>query len=207
MNNKDIEKLKKLAEPYFKGCDPDRWPHTLRVLDIARHLQKKEGGDLDIIEAAAILHDVALSKTGKENLKKGRILCHAAEGSKLAEQILRRIGFDEEKIKKIKHCIEVHRWSKDLKAETTEAQIIKDADRIDAIGAIGIARAFDYGSEDRKPFVSDDDFSTFYHIKNKLMKVDETSVGTETAKRIIKKRLEFTKLFVNEFEKEIEEIK
>lgn len=204
MNNEDFEKLKKLAEPYFKGCDPDRWPHTLRVLDIARHLQQKEGGDLDVIEAAAILHDVALSKTGKENLKKGRTLCHAAEGSKLAEQILRSISFDEEKIK---HCIEVHRWSKGFKAETKEAQIIKDADRIDAVGAVGIARAFDYGSEDRKPFVSDDDFSTLHHIKTKFLKIDENSVGTEAAKQIIKKRHEFTKLFVEEFEKEMEEIK
>ncbi|MDO8741371.1 MAG: HD domain-containing protein [Candidatus Woesearchaeota archaeon] len=204
MNNKDIERLKKLAEPYFKNTNPDRWDHTLRVLKIARILQQKEGGNLDIIEAAALLHDAG---RGIEQITKEKNLCHAEESSKIAEKILKKLNFNEEKIKKIKHCIEVHRWSKGLKAETTEAQIIKDADRIEATGAVGIARTFDGGSYKKRPFVSDDDFSTLYHIKNKLMKIDETSVGTETAKQIVKKRHEFTKLFVEEFEKEREEIK
>lgn len=203
MNKKDIKKLKELAKPYFKKGDSDRWMHTLRVLDIARFLQKKEGGNLDVIEAAAILHDIALSRTWKEGDGESKGLCHAAESSKLAEQILKKEGFSEDKIKKIKHCIEVHRWSKGLKPKTIEAQIIKDADRIDAIGAVGLARAFDYGAYNGRPLISKTEFSTLDHIKKKLTKIDADSVGTKTAKKIIKNRHNFVVLFAEQFEKEL----
>ncbi|MDP2750669.1 MAG: HD domain-containing protein [Nanoarchaeota archaeon] len=198
MNEKQIDGLKKLAEPHFKNADPDRWAHSLRVLSIARILQKHEGGDLDVIEAAAILHDTG---RGVECINKK--LCHAEESSKIADKLLAKINFPKAKINKVKHCIEAHRWSKGLKAETIEAQIIKDADRLEASGAVGVARAFTLGMHRSRPFVSETEFSTLDHIKKKLIKIDADSVGTKTAKKIIKNRNKFVVLFAEEFEKEL----
>ncbi len=198
MNKKDIEKLKELARPYFKHADPDRWAHSLRVLNIARHLQKHEGGDLDVIEAAAILHDTG---RGIECINKK--LRHEEESSKTADKLLRKINFPAAKVSRVQHCIEVHRWSQGLKAETIEAQIIKDADRIDAIGAVGLARAFTLGAHRLRPFISKTEFSTLDHVKKKLIKIDADSVGTRTAKKIIKNRHKFVVLFAEEFEKEL----
>ncbi len=90
-----------------------------------------------------------------------------------------------------------------MKAETIEAQIIKDADRIEASGAIGLARVFALGAHRLRPFISETEFSSLYHIQKKLVKINANSVGTKTAKKIIKNRHKFVVSFAEEFEKEL----
>ena len=111
--------------------------HTLRVRGLALTLAEKEHADKEIVEAAAMLHDIARAK---EDKNKG--VCHAEQGAIEAEKVLSKLDFPKEAIAKVQYCITVHRVSKGLKAETPEAKILQDADRLDVLGAIGIGRVF-----------------------------------------------------------------
>jgi uncharacterized protein len=171
-------------------------------------LAKSEKVDLKVLKTAALLHDIARSKQCK-----GEILCHAEEGPKIAEKILKEMGFPEEKIESVCHAIAVHRYSKQLKAETKEAEIIQDADRLDALGAITIARIFDYGGRmDRlmhDPKVKPGKYghniesnSSFNHFYEKILKIKPETFNTKEAKSIAKERYNFVKEYVDRFVKE-----
>jgi len=90
------------------------------VLKYSRILAKKLNADLEIVEIAALLHDIGLISGLREN--------HHITGSEIAEKKLKELGYDEDKIKKVKHCIFSHRGSRDIFRESVEAQIIADAD-------------------------------------------------------------------------------
>ena len=106
--------------------------------NLALKIGRKEKADLGILEIAALLHDICKS----DELKCQGKFCHAEKGARLAEEILRKYGFGEEIIAAISHCIITHRTRNNFQPETKEAKILYDADKLDAIGAIGIARNF-----------------------------------------------------------------
>ena len=126
------------------GCHD--WEHTARVLHNAKIIASRESLktnlDLKIVEAAAILHDVARLEELKTNGK----VCHASLGAKLALEILPKCGFcDETENAKIAECIKRHRFrGKNDAPETIEQKIIYDADKLDSIGAVGIGRAIHF---------------------------------------------------------------
>ena len=93
--------------------------------------------DPDLLRAAALLHDVARPMEDE-----GFVDDHAKEGVKIAREILKRVGFPESKIGKVAYYIEVRRFRSRVKPETIEAQILQDADRLDVLGAISVARVF-----------------------------------------------------------------
>jgi len=103
---------------------------------IAKH---EEGVDLDVLIPAALLHDIARVEEIEDNTGKTD---HAILGSQLASDILKNMDYDEDKIEKIKHCIVTHRYRTGNEPRTIEAKILFDADKLDAIGAVGIARTF-----------------------------------------------------------------
>ncbi|MBN1977413.1 MAG: HD domain-containing protein [Anaerolineae bacterium] len=111
--------------------------HVLRVLALAERIGQAEGADMEIVRAAALLHDVAREQADAEGLD------HAAIGAERAREIL--AGRPPEKIEAVVHAIAAHRFRADSAPETLEAQVLFDADKLDAIGAVGIARAFAYG--------------------------------------------------------------
>ena len=184
--------------------------HILRVYRNAEMISKKEeGADLDIVLAAALLHDLVVHPKGSMKTK------HSAdESADIAKKILSEYNYySAEKIEKVVYAIRTHSYSKKLIPSTLEAKILQDADRFDAIGAIGIARTFSVGgSENRSlynpkdPFCEsdrglDDTRWTLDHIKKKLLILN--SMHTKTAKEIAKQRTDFIESFLNQLRSEI----
>lgn len=113
--------------------------HVLRVYHVAETLAEGETADLEVIRLAALLHDIGNvreqeDKTGKTD--------HAVESVRLAKPFLRKLGYPERKIAHVCDCILTHRYRTNRELETLEAKILFDADKLDSIGAVGVARNF-----------------------------------------------------------------
>ena len=134
------EKVKRKLK---KSRDSHNWDHTERVYNNCIKIGREENADMEIVEYAAILHDIGRKKGDQSKGKK----CHAKIGAKIAEKMLKKQGLDRAKIEKIIHCIITHRFRSDNPPKSLEAKILFDADKLDAIGAIGIGRAFQFAGE------------------------------------------------------------
>lgn len=139
-----------IADTYYPKHD---WAHgrshVERVLRMAKEIGRKESANLEIIELAAILHDIFENREAHSNIGEFR---HEIEGSKEARKILTNLGTANSTIDAVCHCIESHRKrSGRIEPETIEAKCLFDADKLDCIGAIGIVRSafvsFDHGQE------------------------------------------------------------
>ena len=208
MDDKFFEDLREKISPYFERGDGHDFDHVERVYGSALKISEGEDVDMDIVKAAVLLHDVARAK--EEELG----VCHAEEGAKMAVDILKEVGFPDEKIGKVVHAIEVHRYSKGLKAESREAEILQDADRLDVLGAVIIGRAFEKAGKNGIP-VYDPDLpimevydgsktTAINHFYEKSLRIVPESFKTEKAREIAKGRYDFVKEFVERFEKEWE---
>ncbi|MDR0802951.1 HD domain-containing protein [Fluviicola sp.] len=137
-----IDQLREIVEEKFRNESADHdWYHVERVLKLAEFIQGKEGGNLEVVQAAALLHDISDHKLN------GGIKNDCA---RVSREILTSLGADPEFIECV--CEIVDRVSfkgAGVEDETgsIELAIVRDADRLDAIGAIGIARAFHYGGK------------------------------------------------------------
>ena len=139
-----IEKIKKEAKKYFKNAKGSHdWSHIERVYNLAMEIGRKEKADLEILKLSAIFHDIGRKSQDRSKGKND----HSKIGAKLAKKILKKYNFETEKIKKIIHCIETNRFRGKKKPKSKEAKILFDADKLDAIGAIGIGRAFLFAGE------------------------------------------------------------
>lgn len=108
--------------------------HVLRVHALALRIAQAEGADAEIVSAAALLHDVARVEADRLGV------CHAEMGARQARDILR--GHPPDKVEAVAAAIASHRFRNAVKPPTLEARVLYDADKLDAIGAIGIARAY-----------------------------------------------------------------
>ncbi|WP_297430042.1 HD domain-containing protein [Clostridium sp.] len=136
------EKHKKIIEIVQDKltCSAHNLDHVFRVYNLCLLLAKYEKDvDLEILIPSALLHDIARVEESED--KTGEI-DHAVLGSIVAENILRKLEYEEEKIEKIKHCIIAHRFRTGNEPNTIEAKILFDSDKLDVIGASGIARTF-----------------------------------------------------------------
>ena len=123
------------AEAYYSGKDAAHdFEHVLRVLKLAERIGEAEGADMDILRAAVLLHDVARVAEDEGGP------CHAETGAQRAREIL--AGHPEDKVEAVAHAIATHRFRSSAVPQTLEARILYDADKLDAIGAIGVARAY-----------------------------------------------------------------
>ncbi|MCF6277311.1 MAG: HD domain-containing protein [Anaerolineales bacterium] len=123
--------------------------HILRVYRMAERLAKAEGADMEIVRAAALLHDAQGSAPGAGSARAE----HHQTSATFAVEILSAKGWDAERIAAVQHCILAHRFRNPAEQpQTLEAQIIFDADKLDAIGAIGIARVIAYAALAGTPF-------------------------------------------------------
>tara|TARA_R100001143_G_C3360981_1_gene135631 strand:+ start:13630 stop:14259 length:630 start_codon:yes stop_codon:yes gene_type:complete len=182
--------------------------HTERVVRNAQLLAKEETCDEEVVLAAAWLHDCVIVPKDDPNRKKASKM--AAEKATI---YLKSIQFDNEKIPKVAHAIESHSFSAGIKPKTLEAKIVQDADRLDALGAIGIARCFMVGGQMNRslyqaedPFcihrVPDDSEWTIDHFYTKLFKLPEL-MNVESAKKEAMRRVDFMKLFLDRMDQEI----
>ena len=203
-----FKELKEKILSNFEEGGSHAFDHTERVYNLALKIGKKENADLDVIGAAALLHDVARLKEDNKEVE-----CHAESGSEIAEKILKEMNFPEDKIKNVVHSIKVHRHSKGLIAKTKEAKIIQDADRLDALGAMTIARMFSTGGKMDRPLYKPDipfgeikkgydSDSTIHGFYAKILKIKPENFNTEFAKKLAKGRYLFVENFLNQFFKE-----
>lgn len=180
------------------------WFHIERVWATAKSIYDKENtGDLLVIELAALLHDLADSKLFDE-----------AEGRQNIYYFLEGEGVSESIIQHVLQIVETISFSKGEKPATIEGQIVQDADRLDAMGAVGIARAFAYGGakgqvlyDPTKPFYKRTDqksVSTIHHFFDKLLLLRE-SMNTEKGQTMAKERHKFMIYFLDQFLNELDE--
>jgi len=131
------------VEQYMKDCMSDSAhdrEHVYRVLNNALLVAEEEQNvDYDILICACLLHDIGR----KEQLEDPK-LCHAAVGSEKAYRYLTENGFSAEFARQVGDCIRTHRFRKNDPPQTLEAKILFDADKLDVVGAIGIARTLAY---------------------------------------------------------------
>lgn len=205
--------LQKTAEYVQSQCREDSsghdWQHIRRVRDTARKICEIEGGDPFIVELAALLHDLddwKFNEDGDETPRKARAWMQSC-------------GVDEPTIRRVSEII-AHLSYKGAGAEnkmnSLEGFIAQDADRLDAIGAIGVARAFAYGGYKNRPMYDPDspprlhaDFeeyknsksATVNHFYEKLLLLKDR-MNTPTGKRFAEERHAFMLTFLEQFMKE-----
>jgi uncharacterized protein len=146
---------------------------------------KEENADMSVLIPAALFHDIA-RQTETENG-----IPHEKEGAEMAERYLRSIRYDEERISKITHAIRTHRYRSTSRPETREARILSDADKLDAMGAVGIARTFIRAGE-RHGEIRD----AIDHMLDKLLKLNGL-MYTDTARKIAEERHRFLRSFLD----------
>lgn len=186
------------------------WHHIQRVLDTSRFIHSKEGGDLQIIELSALLHDISDYKFNGGDFKKG---------GEIAAEILERFNVPEASIQKIRYIVDNISYkgaNTEVEMNSLEGQIVQDADRLDAIGAIGIARVFAYGGNKNQPIYDPDldpklhntfeDYAfsrttSINHFYEKLLLLRDR-LNTETARKIGDERHTFMVDFLDQFYKE-----
>jgi len=182
--------------------------HIERVVKSAGNICSAEGGDSEVVITAAWLHDcVTLPKDHPERSKSSIL-----SGKKAAEFLV-TTDFPKSKIKSVVHAIEAHSYSAGIEPKTIEAKIVQDADRLDALGAIGIARCLLVGGKLGRPLYDpddpfcesrspDDSVYTIDHFYEKLFKLPDL-LHTDGAKKIAAHRIEFMKSYLNQLKEEI----
>ena len=193
--------VKEKFEKEFSGHD---YFHALRVYKMATRIAEREGADLEIVQLAALLHDVDDRKISPDTY----------EDQTNVKSLLAREGVSAEASERICRIIrEISFGANDSAPSTLEGKCVQDADRLDAIGAIGIARAFAYGGSHRRHMYHPDikpnlnmtkeeyaksESTTINHFYEKLFKLTAL-MNTQTAREIAKTREDFMREFVGEF--------
>jgi uncharacterized protein len=181
--------------------------HLLRVFHNAQRIQAEEGGDGQVIAAAVLLHDcVSLPKNHPERAHSSRLAAEKASG------ILAGLGWERATVEAVAHAILTHSFSAGLLPETLEAKILQDADRLDSLGALGIARTFYtagrmasklYHPTDPQAHSRDLDDRTYAidHFEAKLLKLADgfkTATGRRLAGERHRRLADFRDLFFDE---------
>jgi uncharacterized protein len=209
MDESLLERLRKVAETRCAGNGPSHdFLHVARVTQTARRIGLAEGADLDVVVPAALLHELF-------NYPKGHPRSHLS-GEVCAEQavdVLRENDCPPHLIDPIRECIRIHAFSRGLVPETIEGRVLQDADRLDSIGAIGIARCFATCAEMGVPFYQpedpfcgsrepDDKRWGLDHFYRKLLRIPD-GLYTATARTIAGNRIRVMETFLAQLEQEI----
>lgn len=216
-----LKKIKEIVEKEL-SCSAHDMDHVKRVYNLALRFAKNDKDiDLEVLKAAVLLHDIARVKEDNDHTGKTD---HAILGAKMAKSILKKLNFSEKKIKHIEDCIISHRYRTGKKPKTKEAQILFDADKLDVVGAIGVARSFVwvgrnnaqiYSKPNIKNYIRDNlggkingriedktKHSPQIELETKL-KFLMDKLYTKEAKKICQERLNFYKDFLKRLKKEI----
>ncbi|WP_010477275.1 HD domain-containing protein [Thermococcus zilligii] len=188
-----IESVRNFARSFFERDGTHGFSHVERVFNLCLHIGREEGADLEVLALAALLHDIARPLEDA-----GKVEDHAAEGARIARGYLKGLGYPDEKVEAVAHAIEAHRFSRGPEPGTLEAKILSDADKLDAIGAVGIARVFMYSGEHGR-----DIEASMRHFEEKILKLKDL-MYTETARKIAEGRHRFTEEFLRRLRLEIE---
>ncbi|MBM3418458.1 MAG: HD domain-containing protein [Bacteroidetes bacterium] len=209
--SKLIESIKNSLQNQLKTQEGSHdWQHILRVYNMALHLQSIEGGNREIVELAALLHDVSDHKYNGGNFD---------AGWQVARQVILDFGGTKELANGVSDVVKVISFKGALveDSETSlEGKIVRDADRLDAIGAIGIARAFAYGGSKHRPLFNPSVLPILHQTKESYANGKSHSINhfyekllllkdrmeTKTAKDIARERQVFMLYFLKQYFKE-----
>jgi len=198
---------------FAKACFSDapgshNWDHSQRVSRLCMHIGRVEGAVPEVLEIAAYLHDVGRPY---EDESKGAV-CHAQKGAEIARELLAQFPISAEHKTNIIHCIQSHRFRGNHQPETIEAKVLFDADKLDAIGAVGIGRAFLFAGEvgarlhnpsvkpeDTQPYTEED--TGYREYKLKLCRIKDRMLTTE-GQRMAGERHTFMEMFFQRFTEE-----
>jgi uncharacterized protein len=188
-----IKKAMEFARTIFAGdASGHDFDHTLRVYHMATRLAEEEGADLQTVQLAALLHDVDDRKLSPET----------CEGKLRAVNFLKENGMENEKIQEIVGIISRISFSAQLPPpDSIEGKCVRDADRLDAMGAIGIARTFAFGgSRGRRMHDPEgvDQNASIQHFYDKLLRLKDDML-TPTGKRLAAERDRYMRAFLEQF--------
>ncbi|WP_101295099.1 HD domain-containing protein [Halegenticoccus soli] len=199
--------VRKRARSYFGDVALSHdWHHVERVERLAVTLAESYDVDTRILRVAALLHDIG---RGRED--RGEIDDHAEWGATEAGKILEGLGVSDGAITRVQQCIHSHRYSNEIEPASIEAELLCDADNLDALGAVGLARCFCYGGELGQP-IYDPDFpasvddssagrTQVNHLRKKILLLPER-MYTDEGRRLAEKRRAFVADFVDRVERE-----
>ncbi len=200
--------LDEIRSLYRKADPAHDFSHILRVCRTARIIGQEEKADMRVLLPAALLHDLGSKKgAGPEQGQDGQ------DSTRAMRSFLQDKGLDGDRIEKVLYAVAVHSFSRGIHPVTLEARILQDADRLDAMGAIGIARLFVTGGalgremyhpqdpfcRDREP---DDGRWNLDHFYRKLLKL-ESGIHTSAAKHLAAKRAWVMRQYLKDLEEEI----
>ena len=208
-----LEKTRALWRISLRYCEEEGGSHgpdhTERVYHLALTIGGRLGARLDILAAAALLHDIGRRH---ETESRGGI-CHALKGAEMACSILAELDFSDQDIRAITHCIRSHRYRGEEKPASLEADILFDADKLDSIGAVGIGRAFLFAGQigarlhnaeidpaDTTAYSSED--TAYREFQVKMSRVRDR-MRTEPGRLLAAKRHRFMETFFSELNLEI----
>lgn len=183
-----LDEIKHEVKKIMSNDSAHDFAHIMRVYKNAKKICKKENANEKLVLTAVLLHDIISYPKYDKRSQKSSI-----KSAKKAEMILKKYDYSEDEIKIISDAIRDHSFSKHKMPETLEGKILQDADRLDAMGAIGIARVFAVGGSEKRPFYNyDDPFCidripndqrwTLDHFFKKLLKL-EALMNTDSGKK------------------------
>lgn len=187
------------------------WTHIERVYRLAIYIAEQENADIFIVGMAALMHDIG-------HLSTGTSLHHADLSMSMAGELLVTYDVSSATGEAILHAIESHSFSLGIEPRTLEAQVVRDADRLDALGAIGILRWAITGvvrrTGETQIYHPDDPFAEWHalddrrymldHFFTKLLKLEST-MATQSGRALARERTAFMRVYLDEFKKELGE--
>jgi len=203
-----IKSLQDMVRKKIKNDSAHDFNHIMRVYKNAQKLCKKEKANEKLVLSSVLLHDIISYPKSDERNK-----ISSVKSAEEAKKILKKFDFTDKEIQIVSDAIRDHSFSRGKTPKTLEGKILQDADRLDAIGAIGIARVFAVGGSERRPFYNSDDpfcknrppddkIWTLDHFYQKLLKL-ESLMNTESAKIEAKRRTKILKKFIMDLKHEL----
>lgn len=201
------------ARAWYDPRDPVHgFDHILRVLRVAERIGAEVGADLEIVRAAALLHDA--SGAAPDGFGEGRA-SHEKSSAEFARGVLQEEGWGNERIEAVLHCIHAHRYRSLEAPATLEAKVLFDADKLDVLGAFGIARTLGYATQAGQPAYAapskqfreqgeaepGEPHSAYHEYLFKLRRVAER-LHTEPARRLAEERRHLLDLFFEQLARE-----
>lgn len=197
------------ARSLYPASDPSHdYLHIRRVVGMAEKLAREEGADLNVVLPAAYFHDfINVPKNDPRRREASRISAAAAV------EYLRSVNYPEEHLEAVRHAVAAHSFSANIAPETIEEKVVQDADRLDGLGAIGIARCFSTSTLMQRPYyclndafaesrpLSDADFA-IDHFEVKLFKTAQT-MQTAAAREEAGRRVLVMREYLDALKREI----
>ncbi|MCV0401979.1 MAG: HD domain-containing protein [Nitrosopumilus sp.] len=203
-----LDSIKNEVKEMVDNDSAHDFQHVMRVYKNAQKLCKQEKANKKLVLSAALLHDIVSYPKSDKRSKNSSV-----ESAKKSKPLLEKYGFSKEEIVIVSEAIRDHSFSRNKIPATLEGKILQDADRLDALGAIGIARVFATGGSLKRSFYNTDDpfcqtrmpddkTWTIDHFYQKLLKL-ESLMNTKSGKIEAKKRTMVIKEFLKQLGKEI----